>query len=109
MKLWTQEIEQRATRFPLGSQDGKGLDSTVLVKYFNPYGNGDWIITEASPQENGDWLMFGYCHLTEWEFGYVLLSEILNTKVDVYGCQMSLERDLYIGENATVRDLAQGY
>ena len=109
MKLWTKEIEQRAAKFPLGSQDGKGLDATVFVKFFNPYGAGTWLITEAEKQEDGDYLLFGYCHIFEWEFGYVLLSEILNTKVNLFGCQLPLERDLYIGENATVRDLAQGY
>ena len=109
MKLWTKEIERKAEQFPIGSQDGKGLDATVFVKFFNPSGTGSWLITESEKQEDGDYLLFGYCHLFEWEWGYVLLSEILNTKVNVFGCQLPLERDLYIGENATVRDLAQGY
>ena len=109
MKLWTKELEQKAEQFPLGSQDGKGLDATVFVKFFNPYGAGTWLCTSAERQEDGDYLLFGYCHIFEWEWGYVLLSEIMNTKVNVFGCQLPLERDLYIGENATVRDLAQGY
>ena len=107
MKLWTKEIERKAEQFPIGSQDGKGLDATVFVKFFNPYGTGSWLITESEKQEDGDYLLFGYCHLFEWEWGYVLLSEILNTKVNVFGCQLPLERDLYIGENATVRELAR--
>ena len=107
MKLWTKEIERKAEQFPIGSQDGKGLDATVFVKFFNPYGTGSWLITESEKQEDGDYLLFGYCHLFEWEWGYVLLSEILNTKVNVFGCQMPLERDLYIGDNATVRELAK--
>ena len=109
MKLWTKELEQRAEQFPLGSQDGKGLDATVFVKFYNPYGSGSWLITESEKQEDGDYLLFGYCHLFEWEWGYVLLSEILNTKVNVFGCQMPLERDLYIGDSATVRELARCY
>ena len=109
MKLWTKEIERKAEQFPIGSQDGKGLDATVFVKFFNPYGTGSWLITESEKQEDGDYLLFGYCHLFEWEWGYVLLSEILNTKVNVFGCQMPLERDLYIGDNATVRELARCY
>ena len=51
MKLWTKELERKAAQFPLGSQDGKGLDAIVLVKYFNPYGAGTWLITEAEKQE----------------------------------------------------------
>ena len=109
MKLWTKEIERKAEQFPIGSQDGKGLDATVFVKFFNPYGTGSWLITESEKQEDGDYLLFGYCHLFEWEWGYVLLSEILNTKVNVFGCQMPLERDLYIGDSATVRELARCY
>ncbi len=79
----------------------------MLVKYFNPYGAGTWIITEAEKQENGDWLLFGYCHLFEWEWSYILLSEIQNTKVNVFGCKLGLERDLYIADDATVADLVQ--
>lgn len=109
MKLWTKEIERKAEQFPIGSQDGKGLDATVFVKFFNPYGTGSWLITESEKQEDGDYLLFGYCHLFEWEWGYVLLSEILNTKVNVFGCQMPLERDLYISDNATVRELSRCY
>ena len=107
MKLWTKELDQRAEQFPLGSQDGKGLDATVFVKFYNPYGSGSWLITESEKQEDGDYLLFGYCHIFEWEWGYVLLSEIMNTKVNVFGCQLPLERDLYIDDNATVRTLAR--
>lgn len=105
MELWTKEIEQKAKEYPIGSQDGKGENAIVLVKYFNAFGSGDWIITEAEQQEDGDWLLFGYCHICEWEWGYVMLSEILNTKVSVLGCKFPLERDLYVKENATVKDL----
>lgn len=108
MELWTEELEQKAINFPLYSQDGKGMQAKVLVKYFNPYGAGTWIITEAEKQDNGDWLLFGYCHIFEWEWGFVLLSELQHTKVNVCGCRFGLERDLYIDENATVADLTQG-
>ena len=105
MKLWTKEIEQKARTYPIGSQEGKGKDAEIIVKYFNPYGAGTWLITEAEKQEDGDWLLFGYCHIFEWEWGYVMLSEIEHTKVNVLGCKFPLERDLYVGENATVKSL----
>ena len=105
MILWTNEIEKKATTFPIGSQDGKGENAIVIVKFFNAFGSGSWIITEAEQQEDGDWLLFGYCHIFEWEWGYVMLSEIQNTKVNVFGCMLPLERDLYVKENATVKDL----
>ena len=105
MKLWTKEIEQKAKKYPIGSQDGKGENAIVIVKFFNAFGSGSWIITEAEQQEDGDWLLFGYCHIFEWEWGYVMLSEIQNTKVNVFGCMLPLERDLYVKENTTIRDL----
>lgn len=105
MELWTKELEQKAINFPLYSQDGKGMQAKVLVKYFNPYGAGTWIITEAEKQDNGDWLLFGYFHIFEWEWGFVLLSELQHTKVKVIGYRFGLERDLHIDENATVADL----
>ena len=85
-----------------------GTPSTEITEYVTKYNE---IYSEWAPneKEDGDYLLFGYCHIFEWEFGYVLLSEILNTKVNLFGCQLPLERDLYIGENATVRDLAEGY
>ena len=107
MELWTEELEQKTINFQLYSQKNKGKQSKVLVKYFNPYGAGTWIITEAEKQENGDWLFFGYCYIHEWEWGYALLSELQATKVNVYGLKLGLERDLYIPDNATVADLVQ--
>ena len=67
-------------------------------------GRGTWLITEASKQEDGDWLMFGYCHIFEWEWGYVSLKELESVKLP-YG--MSIERDLYCKEDATVKELKE--
>ena len=56
-------------------------------------------------QEDDDWLLFGCCHIFEWEWGYVLLSELQNTKVKLFGYSFPLERDLYVKEGVTVKDL----
>lgn len=101
MKLMTKGIEKKFEKFTLYSQDGKGLDAKVVVKYFNPTGAGTWLITEGEKQEDGDWLLFGYCHIFEWEWGYVALSELQSFKGQ-FG--LGIERDLYLNENATVRD-----
>ena len=63
MELMTKEIEKRLENFPIGSQDDKGMDAEVVVKYFNPYGAGTWLITEGVKTEGGDWELFGYCHI----------------------------------------------
>ena len=47
MKLLTKEIISKFEKHPFHSQDGKGMDAEVLVKYFNPCGTGTWLITEA--------------------------------------------------------------
>ena len=102
MKLMTKEIEEKLSSTPIGSTDGKGFDADVVVKYFNPMGAGTWIITEGEKQENGDWLLYGYCHILEWEWGYVMLSELENLKLP-FG--MTIERDLY--SKGTVKDLCR--
>lgn len=92
MELVTKEIEEKFNEHPFGSQDGLGKEAEVLVKYFNPMGAGTWLITEAEKQKDGDWLMYGYCHIFEWEWGYVSLNELKNLDLPF---DMKIERDLY--------------
>ncbi len=99
MKLMTKEIEQRFEK--LGSQDGKGMDAEVVVKYFNPTGVGTWLITEGTKLENGDWELFGYCDLGFPEWGYVMLSELKSVRLP-FG--LSIERDLHCA-GKTVKEL----
>ena len=91
MKLMTKELEKTFSKYPIYSQDGKGLDSIVIVKYFNPCGLGTWLITEGEKQDD-DWFFFGYCHLFEWEWGYVTLSELESLTLP-FG--LTIERDLH--------------
>lgn len=102
MKLMTKEIEEKLEKAPFGSTRCSA-ETPVIVKYFNPYGAGTWLITEGEKTEDGDWELFGLCHIFEWEWGYVMLSEIENTTVPPFG--LHLERDLYC-EDKTVGDLA---
>lgn len=101
MKLLTKEIEKLLEENPIYSKDGQGKDAKVIVKYFNPCGAGTWLITEAEKQEDGDWLLYGYCHIFEWEWGYVHLSELEALKVPPFG--LGLERDLHA--KGTVQEL----
>ena len=96
MQLMTKELEKRFKKFPLYAQDGKGDEAIIVVKYFNPFGGGTWLITEGEKQEDGDWMFFGYCHIFEWEWGYVRLSEL--EKIGF------IERDLYLDDDAQVKD-----
>ena len=54
MTLLTKQIISKFEKHPIHSQDGKGMDAEVLVKYFNPCGSGTWLITEAE-REGDDW------------------------------------------------------
>ena len=100
MLLMTKELEKKFQEYPLYSQEDKGMESDVVVKYFNPCGAGTWLITEGEKQEDGDWLFYGYCHLFEWEWGYVTLSE-LESVVLPFG--LGIEREIY-GKHDKVKD-----
>lgn len=102
MKLWTNQIQQTANKYPLGSQESLGKNAKVWLKYFNPYGAGTWLITEATQLDDGDWLLYGYCHIFEWEWGYVLLSEIESIVIKICGIPLKLERDLFLPDDSTV-------
>lgn len=92
MKLMTKELERKFEKYPLGSQEDKGHEAEVLVKYFNPCGAGTWLITEGEKLNNGDWILFGLCNILEWEWGYLSLNELEEIELP-YG--MKIERDLY--------------
>ena len=101
MKLMTKEVEKKFEQYPLGSQDGKGEDAEIIVKFFNPFGAGTWLITEGEKQEDGNWLLFGYCHIFEWEWGYVALNELQDIGY--------IERDLYLDEDITVAEYLRDF
>ena len=101
MKLLTKEIEKRLEARPYRSQDGTGFNAEVVVKFFNPVGAGEWLITEGEKQDDGDWLLYGYCHIFEWEWGTVMLSELQSLKLP-FG--LGIERDMYTGRKQTVKD-----
>lgn len=92
MKLITKAIEKVLVKYPLYSQDGKGKEAQVLVKFFNPAGRGTWYVTEAEKQSDGDWLFFGLVDLYEREYGYFKLSDLQNVRLP-FG--LSIERDMY--------------
>ena len=93
MLLMTKELEKAFENYPLYSQDGKGVEAEVVVKYFNPCGAGTWLITEGEKQSDGDWMFFGYCHITDWEWGYVTLSELERVRLP-FG--LRIEREMYV-------------
>lgn len=65
MKLMTKEIEHRLIKCPCCPDEEKGMESKVVVKYFNPYGAGAWLIIQGEKMQDGDWLLYSYCHIFE--------------------------------------------
>lgn len=100
MLLMTKELEAKLENYPIGSQDGLGEEAEVIIKYFNPCGAGTWLITEGEKQENGDWLLFGYMCIFDWEWGYVMLSELEDIQLP-FG--LGIEREIY-GTVGKVKD-----
>ena len=96
MKMITKAIENAMNKYPLYSQDGKGDEAKVLFKVFNPYGGQSWYVLEAGEVSNGDRELFVYSTCgREGGYGYMMLSDLTETKVRVFGHLMPLERDLY--------------
>lgn len=72
MQLMTKEIEKKASKFPIMSQDGKGLDAEIIVKFFHPFSNWTWYATEYNPEDK---TFFGYVSGFENEIGYFSIEE----------------------------------
>lgn len=91
MKLITKEIER--TLPPLYSQESTP-DPIVHVHYFNPYGIGDWWITEGTRDEDtGDFILYGLCDLGFPELGYVSLAELAAVRIGPF--HLGIERDMH--------------
>lgn len=96
----TEQLKNVFEANPLYSKEGQGLNAEVIARFFLPFSSAVWLVTEAEQQEDGDWLFFGYYHIQEWEWGYVLLSQI--QEVNVRGLTVQLDKGLKTG--TTVKD-----
>jgi len=98
MQLMTKEIEKLASKYPLQSQDGKGLDAKIIVKFFDPTGSWTWYATEYDPKHKE---FFGYVSGHDNEMGYFTLEELQSVK-GRFG--LGIERDMYFN-NKKVKDI----
>lgn len=89
MNLITKELEDRFSK--IGSQENE-KDPVFIAKFFNPSGAGAWYATEYDPDNR---MFFGYVNITEGEWGYFSLDELLSVK-NRFG--LKIERDLYFTE-----------
>ena len=87
MKLVTKEVAAKLP--PLYSQEQKGADAVVVVKFFTPWTSWTWYATEYDPEERR---FFGLVEGFEKELGYFSLDELEGVE-GPYG--LRIERDLY--------------
>lgn len=100
--LINKAVENAIAKHPLYSQDGKGENAKVIVKFF--FGAYTWYVLEGRKEENGDYLFFGIIDNAaygEHEYGYFTLSQL--TEIKHWGIP-AVERDMYFG-NKKVGDL----
>jgi hypothetical protein len=97
MKLLTKEILDKLPK--LYSQEKKGLDAIVQVKFFTPWSNWTWYATEY----DGEDIFFGLVDGLEKELGTFSLME-LESLVGPAG--LKIERDMYF-EPTTLRKLME--
>lgn len=93
MKLITKEVEAKLLKHPLYSQE-KNKTPEVLVKFFTPWSNWTWYVTEGNKTETGDWEFFGLVEGQEKELGYFTLSELQSVRGPA---GLKIERDMYFG------------
>ena len=102
MKLLTKAIEKKLEKFPINSQDGKGVEAEIVCKFFAPAGSWTWYVLEGEKLKDGDWLLFGIV-ISDLgaEYGYFYLSRLERLSLP-FG--LKVERDLYF-EGRYVKDL----
>lgn len=94
MDLLPLTVRAALARFPLGSQERRGMDAVIVIKYFFPAGRYTFYVTEAE-FEDDDVRLFGYClspfgpDCDEW--GYASLAELRSLRVR----GLTIERDLH--------------
>lgn len=91
MKLLTKAIEAKLAKSPLYSQE-KNDNPEIIVKFFTPWSNWTWYVTEGRKQEDGDYLFFGLEDGFDKELGYFTLSELEEVR-GPFG--LKIERDLH--------------
>ncbi len=82
VKLLNKEkLDMMFKDYPLYSQENIE-DKKVILEIFIPYQNMYWLILEGNCEDD-DFIFFGYCHITDSEFGYVSFNELYSLDCDV--------------------------
>ena len=82
----TTELENQFKKHSIDALKDKLWDNEVIAMFYYPAGSGTWLIVGAE-QLGDDWLLYGYCHITDWEWGSVSFKELSNLEVHGYMIQ----------------------
>jgi hypothetical protein len=78
MKLLTKELIKILPK--LYAQEDKGENAIAYIKFFTPFSNWTWFVSEGQPYKNADgaddFEFFGLVCGFEEEYGYFSLSEL---------------------------------
>ncbi len=86
VKLLTEELKKKLP--VIGDQDNKGLNAIAYIKFFTPWSNWSWFVTEFDGKD----IFFGLVDGHFKELGYFSLSELQSID-GPWG--LKIERDLY--------------
>lgn len=77
--LTIEKLEKMFKKYPLYSQDSVKHKKVILEVFIQ---NMYWLLLEGN-READDFIFFGYCHITDSEFGYVSFNEIHSLDYDL--------------------------
>lgn len=102
MKLLTDDQRARLLQNAERQAELRGTEQEInfepVVKLFNPYGLGTWLITELDPESSS--IAFGLADLGDPEIGYFCLDELGNWRHPVF--RSGIERDLHFTATMTL-------
>lgn len=102
-------VQRRLIKGYLHSAETGESATDAVLHFFNPYGSGDWYVSEAMPLDSDgepcpdtperatDWHMFGFANLGDpvsAELGYTLLSQLREIRLRIGSIALPLEREL---------------
>lgn len=98
MKLLTKPIKKRLIdnhnnhKLAWNDNHPTAIEFKAVVKLFNPYGRGDWYLSEMDPETGR---CYGLCMIHEPELGYVMINEL-----EALDCGFGgVERDILFESN----------
>ena len=98
MKLLTKEITNNIPE--LYAQEKKGDEAIAYIKYFCPWNNWTWFVTEYDGEDTFFGLVCGH----ETELGYFTLSELQSVQGPM---GLKIERDTYF-KPKTLKEIKNG-